>query len=70
MTVAVLFGGKSCEHNVSVVTGVQALARFPKEHKAVPVYIDERGGRRRPTYIPRTAKSFARSIVFCCATTA
>ncbi len=43
MTVAVLFGGKSCEHNVSVVTGVQALARFPKEHKAVPVYIDERG---------------------------
>lgn len=43
MTVAVMFGGKSCEHNVSVVTGVQALGRFPKGHKAVPVYIDERG---------------------------
>ena len=43
MTVAVLFGGKSCEHNVSIVTGVQALAGFPRGHKAVPVYIDERG---------------------------
>lgn len=43
MTVAVIFGGRSCEHNVSIVTGVQALSDFPVEHKAIPVYIDERG---------------------------
>lgn len=43
MNVAVLFGGKSCEHNVSIVTGVQALAAFPKAHKGIPVYIDEEG---------------------------
>ena len=43
MVVAVLFGGKSCEHNVSIVTGVQAICGFPPEHKAVAVYIDEDG---------------------------
>lgn len=43
MTVGVFFGGKSCEHNVSIVTGVQAIAGFPREHKAVPVYIDRDG---------------------------
>ena len=43
MTVAVIFGGKSCEHNVSIVTGVQALGEFPTEHKAIPIYIDEKG---------------------------
>lgn len=42
MTVAVLFGGKSCEHNVSIVTGVMALQACGA-YKAVPVYIDERG---------------------------
>ncbi len=43
MTVAVIFGGKSCEHNVSIVTGVQTLGEIPSGHKAVPVYIDESG---------------------------
>lgn len=43
MTVAVIFGGRSCEHNVSIVTGVQSLGEFPSGHKAVPVYIDEKG---------------------------
>ena len=43
MTVAVISGGKSCEHNVSIVTGVQAIGEFPPEHKAIPIYIDEKG---------------------------
>ncbi len=25
MTVAVIFGGRSCEHNVSIVTGVRLI---------------------------------------------
>ncbi len=43
MTVGVFFGGRSCEHNVSIVTGLQAIGEFPDEHKAVAVYIDEKG---------------------------
>ena len=43
MTVGVIFGGKSCEHNVSIVTGVQTLSELPSKYKAVPIYIDESG---------------------------
>lgn len=43
MNIAVLFGGKSCEHNVSIVTGLQVIGDFPPEHKVIPVYIDEKG---------------------------
>lgn len=43
MNVAVIFGGKSCEHNVSIVTGLMALGDFPPEYNAIPVYIDESG---------------------------
>ncbi len=43
MNVAVIFGGRSCEHNVSIVTGVQAIAAMPKGYKAIPVYIGEDG---------------------------
>ena len=43
MKIAVFFGGRSCEHNVSIVTGVQALAEMPKNHEGIPVYIDEQG---------------------------
>ena len=38
-----MFGGKSCEHNVSIVTGVQALHGIPRGIRAVPIYIDELG---------------------------
>lgn len=43
MTVAVFYGGKSCEHDVSIVTGVQT-AKLLEEFDVVPVYID-RGGK-------------------------
>lgn len=43
MATAVIFGGKSCEHDVSVVTGVQALGEL-RAYKPVPVYIDANGG--------------------------
>ncbi len=42
MTVGVIFGGMSCEHNVSIVTGVQTL-NLIRGYKVVPVYIDESG---------------------------
>lgn len=42
MAIAVIFGGKSCEHDVSVITGIQALAEIEKL-KPVPIYIDRSG---------------------------
>lgn len=42
MATAVIFGGRSCEHDVSVITGVQTLAETEKLDP-VPVYIDRSG---------------------------
>lgn len=43
-TVAVIFGGRSVEHDVSVVTGHQVIRAFdPERYDVVPVYIDREG---------------------------
>ncbi|MCB9450501.1 MAG: D-alanine--D-alanine ligase [Anaerolineaceae bacterium] len=43
-TVAVIFGGRSVEHDVSVVTGHQVIRVFdPEQYEVVPVYIDREG---------------------------
>ncbi len=43
-TVAVLFGGRSLEHDVSIVSGLQVLhAIDPEQFTAIPIYIDPRG---------------------------
>ena len=52
MNIAVFFGGKSCEHNISVITGMQAIKAISRKHNAVPVYIDKNG-------VWRTGKKFA-----------
>lgn len=39
---AIIFGGKSCEHDVSIVTGVQMLCGAV-EHDLLPIYIDREG---------------------------
>ncbi|MCY4145429.1 MAG: D-alanine--D-alanine ligase [Chloroflexi bacterium] len=42
--VAVLFGGRSVEHDVSIVTGQQIMAAFPADrYETVPVYITRDG---------------------------
>ena len=42
--VAVIFGGRSVEHDVSIVTGHQIMGAFPKdEYQVVPVYISRDG---------------------------
>lgn len=40
---AVLYGGKSCEHEVSVITALQAMAELDDEYQIVPVYINKYG---------------------------
>ncbi len=43
-TVGVIFGGRSVEHDVSVVTGHQIMQAFdPKRYEVVPIYIDRDG---------------------------
>ena len=42
-TVAVIFGGKSVEHDISVITAMQAMARFPKGYQMFPIYITSQG---------------------------
>lgn len=42
--VAVLFGGKSTEHEVSVITGIQAIENFDREKFDVfPIYVTKEG---------------------------
>ena len=44
ITVAVLFGGRSVEHDVSIVTGHQIMNAFPAEKfEIIPVYISRDG---------------------------
>jgi len=43
-TIAVIFGGRSVEHDVSIVTGHQVMDAFPAEkYDVVPVYISRDG---------------------------
>lgn len=43
-TVAVIFGGRSVEHDVSIVTGHQVMRAFdPERYEVVPVYITRDG---------------------------
>ena len=43
VNIAVFFGGKSCEHNISIITGMQVMQALKGQHHAVPVYIDKEG---------------------------
>jgi D-alanine-D-alanine ligase len=43
-TILVMFGGESAEHEVSVVTGLQALERVPRDrYEPVALYVDKSG---------------------------
>lgn len=42
MKIAVFFGGRSCEHDISVITGVQAMAALNRDkYEVFPVYMKE-----------------------------
>jgi len=44
MSVGVIFGGKSCEHDISIITGVQTLSVLQGAgYDAVPIYINGNG---------------------------
>jgi D-alanine-D-alanine ligase-like ATP-grasp enzyme len=41
--VGVVFGGRSVEHDVSIITGLQACEALSARHRPVPLYIDRDG---------------------------
>lgn len=43
MKIAVVFGGKSSEHDISVITGVMAVNAASVKHEVIPVYITRSG---------------------------
>ena len=43
MKVGVVFGGRSVEHDVSIVTAQQVMAALGERHDVVPIYVDREG---------------------------
>ncbi|MCH5164324.1 MAG: D-alanine--D-alanine ligase [Clostridiales bacterium] len=43
MKLAVIFGGKSSEHDISIITGVMAVNAASVRHEVIPVYITRSG---------------------------
>ncbi|HEX3833623.1 MAG TPA: D-alanine--D-alanine ligase family protein [Solirubrobacteraceae bacterium] len=43
LRVGVVFGGRSVEHDVSIITGLQACEVLDARHQPVPLYIDRHG---------------------------
>lgn len=41
--ILVLFGGKSVEHDISVITALQVLKNLPQQYDFLPVYMDKNG---------------------------
>ena len=39
--VAVIFGGKSVEHDISIITAMHVLSKLPKDYIAFPIYITQ-----------------------------
>ena len=42
MTIALFYGGRSCEHDVSIITGIQVGSAI-EGHEVVPVYVERSG---------------------------
>ena len=43
LNVAVFFGGVSCEHDISVITGEQLILNCNDFYNIIPIYIDKNG---------------------------
>ncbi|MCL2555662.1 MAG: ATP-grasp domain-containing protein [Firmicutes bacterium] len=40
MKIGIIFGGRSCEHDISILTGIMTVNAAAQKHKVVPIYID------------------------------
>ena len=60
--IAVIFGGKSVEHDISILTGLQVMANLDRKYKIIPIYITRQGQwcsgdklTKRSTYVKFTS---------------
>lgn len=60
MNIAVFFGGKSCEHEISIISGVQTLCEISGKHNVLPVYIDK----NNEWFLPEDSKNVKSYINF------
>ncbi len=42
-TIGVIFGGKSLEHDISILTGLQVVANLRQDYDVVPIFVDKFG---------------------------
>ena len=42
-TIAVIFGGKSVEHDISIITGMQTIKNLSPAYNIIPIYITKQG---------------------------
>jgi len=42
-TIAVIYGGKSVEHDISIITGMQVLASLSEKYNVIPIYLNSLG---------------------------
>jgi len=40
MKIGVVFGGRSCEHDISIISGIMTINAASERHEVVPIYID------------------------------
>lgn len=43
MNILLIYGGRSCEHDISIITAMQAANNISSHHKCYKVYIDNKG---------------------------
>lgn len=56
-TVGVFFGGRSTEHEISVISALQAINAFNKEkYEIIPIYITKQGRWFSGDALPRSKK--------------
>ena len=41
--IGIIYGGKSVEHDISVITALQTISNLSKKYKCIPIYIDGNG---------------------------
>ena len=41
--IVVIFGGKSVEHDISIITGLQVISNLKENHNVIPIYISREG---------------------------
>ena len=41
--ILVIYGGKSVEHDISIITGLQAMRAIKNDYQILPIYVDDTG---------------------------